>query len=213
MYNFAIITRGIFCSTCPFVVLEVHLVESVFSRITQWEFEGIHQTPIRVRCHFTSVLLDRWNELITRWCRGKLTVICRRHFQCSELIRMRRFQDSGPINGHQGDIPWASYQIRKSAGCACAGNVGNVSPPPRISDLDMHHGTCVTHVPWCMPGSLTSGFLWSRWRGKRSRHSRCMRNPQFCVSGKRPVLLSSFICAWYLQCIIRWMLPLETERM
>ena len=51
----------------------------------------------------------------------------------------------------------------------------------------MHHGTCVTHVPWCMPGSLTSGFLWSRWRlgrGKRSRHSRRMRNPQFYVSGK-----------------------------
>ena len=31
----------------------------------------------------------------------------------------------------------------------------------------MHHGTCVTHMPCCMPGSLTSGFLWSRWRGKR----------------------------------------------
>ena len=29
----------------------------------------------------------------------------------------------------------------------------------------MHHGTCATHVPWCMPGSLTSGFVWSRWRG------------------------------------------------
>ena len=48
---------------------------------------------------------------------------------------------------------------------------GTFSPPPRVSDLDMHHG----------------GFLWSRWRGKRSWHSRCMRNPQFCVSGKRPM--------------------------
>ena len=36
--------------------------------------------------------------------------------------------------------------------------------PPRNSDPDMHHGTCVTNVPWCTPGSLTSGFLWSRWR-------------------------------------------------
>ena len=61
-------------------------------------------------------------------------------------------------------------------------------PPPRFSDPDMHHGTCVTHVPWCMPGSLTSGFLWSRWRGKRSRHSRRMRNPRFCISGKRPIV-------------------------
>ena len=23
-----------------------------------------------------------------------------------------------------------------------------------VSDPDMHHSTCVTHVPWCMPGSL-----------------------------------------------------------
>ena len=44
-----------------------------------------------------------------------------------------------------------------------------------------------THVPWCMTRSLTIGFLWSRWRGKCSRHSRCMRNLQFCVSGKRPI--------------------------
>ena len=56
---------------------------------------------------------------------------------------------------------WASYQIRKTAGCACAGNAGNVSPRRRfqrkllVSDPGMHHGTCVTHVTWCMSGSLT----------------------------------------------------------
>ena len=59
-----------------------------------------------------------------------------------------------------------------------------------LSDPDMHHGTCVTHVPWCMPGSLTNGFLWSRWRGNHSRQSRSMRNPQFYVSGKRPIALA-----------------------
>ena len=32
-----------------------------------------------------------------------------------------------------------------------------------------------------MPGSLIGGFLLSRWRGKCSRHSRRMRNPQFYV--------------------------------
>ena len=58
---------------------------------------------------------------------------------------------------------WASYQIRKIAGCACAGNAGNVFPRRRfqrkllVSDPGMHHGTCVTHVPWCMSGSLTCG--------------------------------------------------------
>ena len=67
------------------------------------------------------------------------------------------------------------------------GMPGTFSPPPRVSNPAMHHGTCVTHVSWCMPGSLTSGFLWSRWRGKRSRHSWRMRNPQFYVSGKGPM--------------------------
>ena len=63
------------------------------------------------------------------------------------------------------------------------GMPGTLSPPPRVSDPDMHHDTCVTHVPW----SLTSGFLWSRWWGKRSRHSQRMRSPQFYVSGEGPV--------------------------
>ena len=49
--------------------------------------------------------------------------------------------------------------------------------------------TCVMHVPWCMSVSLTSGSLWNRWRGNRSRHSRRIRNPQFYVSGKRPIVL------------------------
>ena len=67
------------------------------------------------------------------------------------------------------------------------GMPGTFSPPPQVNDPDMHHGTCVTHVPWCMPGSLTSDFLWRGWLGKRSQHSRYMRNPQFRVSGKRPM--------------------------
>ena len=56
---------------------------------------------------------------------------------------------------------WASYQVRKIAGCACTGNAGNVfrhhrlQRKPLVIDPDMHHGTCVTHVPWCMSGSLT----------------------------------------------------------
>ena len=28
---------------------------------------------------------------------------------------------------------------------------------PLVSDPDMHHGACVTHVPWCMSRSLTGG--------------------------------------------------------
>ena len=42
------------------------------------------------------------------------------------------------------------------------GMPGTFSPPrlqrsPPVSDPGMHHGTCVTHVRWCMLGSLTRG--------------------------------------------------------
>ena len=41
------------------------------------------------------------------------------------------------------------------------GMPGTFSPPPTsketASDPSMHHGTCITHVPWCMSGSLTRG--------------------------------------------------------
>ena len=83
--------------------------------------------------------------------------------------------------------PWSSCQLRKLRVAHALGMPGTFSPPPRISDPDIHHGTCVTHVPWCMPGSLTSILISSRWREKCSRHSRRMRNPQFNVSSKRPI--------------------------
>ena len=74
-------------------------------------------------------------------------------------------------------------------------------PPPRVSDPDIHHGTCVRHVPWCMAGSLISDFLWSRWRGKCSWHSWRMRNPKFYESGKRPILTFPHTAGWdWLSC-------------
>ena len=91
-------------------------------------------------------------------------------------------------NGEQLHTWWASCRIRKIAGWACVRIAGNDFPSPWVSDPDMHHGTCGTHVLRCMPWSLTSGCILSRWRGKRSRHSRRMRNPQFYVSGKRPMV-------------------------
>ena len=93
--------------------------------------------------------------------------------------------DDQPQSDYNGQ--WASYQIRKIVCAHAPGMPETFSPQPRVSVPDMHHGTCVTHVPWCMPRSLTRGFLWGRRRGKRSRYSRRMGNLQFYVSGKRPV--------------------------
>ena len=70
--------------------------------------------------------------------------------------------------------PWASYQLCKIAGCACAGNAGNVR---------VHASRHVRN----MPESLNNGFLWSRWRGKRTRYSRRLCNPRYYVSGKEPI--------------------------
>ena len=84
--------------------------------------------------------------------------------------------DNGPLTRY------AKLQVAHAPGMP-----GTFSPPLRVSDPDMHHSTNVTPVPWCMPGSLTSSSPWSRWLGKHSRHSRCMRYLQFYVSGKRPM--------------------------
>ena len=67
------------------------------------------------------------------------------------------------------------------------GMPGAVSPPPAseeiASELPRHvsrhvrHARAVMHV----------GIVNARWWGKHSRHSRRMRNPQFYISGKKPM--------------------------
>ena len=72
---------------------------------------------------------------------------------------------------------------------------GKFFPPQRVSYPHMHHGTCVTHVPWCMSGSLINGFNRSRWREKRSRTS----NGSWCMGIKGE--MSGTVCVtftWYM---------------
>ena len=40
----------------------------------------------------------------------------------------------------------------------CRGLCYRLQRKPRVGDPGMHHGTCVTHVPWCMSGSPTRDF-------------------------------------------------------
>ena len=54
---------------------------------------------------------------------------------------------------------------------------------PLISNPGMHHGTCVTHVPWCMSGSLTCDG------GENVPGIQAHAQTQFYVSGKRPITL------------------------
>ena len=70
-----------------------------------------------------------------------------------------KYYANNPVKGNflEGYGPLARYV--KLWVAHALGIPGTFSPPPRVSDAYMPHGTCVTHVPWCMPGSLNSGFL------------------------------------------------------
>ena len=100
---------------------------------------------------------------------------------------------------HRVSTAWASCQIRKLQVAHAPGMRRMFSLPPQISDASMHHGMCmgilcqiaVTYMPWYMPGYLTSSFLLRWCRGNHCRHSWHTRNPQFYVSGKRPIHLCS----------------------
>ena len=50
---------------------------------------------------------------------------------------------------HLSNGSLAIYEILRVA--HAPGVMGTFSPPMRVSDLDMHHGTCVTHETWWMP--------------------------------------------------------------
>ena len=110
-------------------------------------------------------------------------------YSCTSIFHRRSlytfYSDtvSTSVQMHHGPLArYVKFRVTHAPGMP-----GTFSAHPRVGDPDMHHGTCVTHVPRCMLGSLTSGFLWSQWLGKRSRYSRCMRNPQLYVSGNRPM--------------------------
>ena len=61
---------------------------------------------------------------------------------------------------------------------------------PLVSDPGMHHGTCVTHVPWCMSGSL------NRVGGKSDL---CI--PGSCATHNFTHLARGPLCALYITCI------------
>ena len=139
--------------------------------IFTWTQEGWHRIDSILTCIFLN-----WNCWL--WIRFSVT------FVPADQAPLIRIMNLCQTELHSMGLLPDTQNVRVVHG---QGMPGTFSPPPRVSDCDIHHGTCVTCVPWCMSGSLTGGFLWSRWRGKRSRHSRRMRNPQVCVSGKRPI--------------------------
>ena len=77
-----------------------------------------------------------------------LTIMCAVcHVWTLQTIAKRQNHPSGINNT---SYAWASCQIGQLAGAHALGMLGTISPPPRVSDPDMHHGTCqarlVMHV-------------------------------------------------------------------
>ena len=156
-------------------------ISYIYTQTTTHLYQLIWKITYSAICSFECSLhssfgvkrLVLWGDNIVQiWLMGEVSI--------SESCRVTEKETLDRSNG-----PLARYVILRVA--HAPGMPGTFSPPPRVSDPDMHHGTCVTHLPWCMSGSLTSVFLWSRGRGKRSRYFRRTWKPQYYVSGKRPI--------------------------
>ena len=117
---------------------------------------------------------------------------------------------------------WASHQIRQIAICACTGKTFSRHQLQRkqlVSDPGIHYGTCVSHMPWCMSGSLTcsggenvrgipgacatrtlayvvrSPWCWSHEFTKPSSHFRTKLGNwhKFCVNERSKTHISTYI--------------------
>ena len=138
-------------------------------------------TALGNKIHLRQIAEISWKGEL---CTALMTVAALRRFSYTNTFQwwtpFRKQQVQSQRHG-----PLARYVTLRVA--HAPGMPGTFSPSSWVSDPDMHRGTCVAHVPRCIPGSLTSGCLWNRWRGMRSWHSRCMHTPQFYESGKRPM--------------------------
>ena len=104
------------------------------------------------------------------WCTDLIprspTTLAPRHYLKPDPMRTYCQMDHGPLTRY------VNCELRMRRECRECFPHHRFQRKSLVSDPDIHHGTCAT---WCM------------WRGKCSRHSRRMRNPQFCISGKRPI--------------------------
>ena len=94
-----------------------------------------------------------------RWVHGRLVVV-----MVIEMKRRHFFVEMGTSSINY--LAMGLLPDTQNRGCACAGNAGNVFPVTAGKRSRHASRHVLTHVPWCMPGSLTSSFLWNRRRGE-----------------------------------------------
>ena len=84
--------------------------------------------------------------------------------------------------------PWTSCQIRKLRVVHALRLPVTFSPPPTLKETAIYRSRHASRHVRDARAVKHIGIASPQWRGKRSRHSPRMRNPQFCVSGKRPMV-------------------------
>ena len=67
------------------------------------------------------------------------------------------FDLSWNFRGHGPLTRYKNLQVAHAPKCWGRFPRHQLQLKPLVSHPGMHHGTCVTHVPWCMSGSLTRG--------------------------------------------------------
>ena len=140
--------------------------------ILQWTLHGIRPAAvhlcIRVSAHTLilryCIALALYHLICGNWEYVSAVKFLQRIFQWPYLIHRRLQTPYGNIAlGTHWLRQWASYQIRINCGLRLRLECRERFPrhrsqrKPLVSDPDMYHGMCVTHVPWCMSDSLTSG--------------------------------------------------------
>ena len=121
--------------------------------------------------------------------------ITRSHI-CQHLMTDIMNVSSGLVIGWIPTDHWPFARYVKLRVTHAPGILEQFLPPLRVSDPDMHHDTCVSHVPWCMSGSLTSGFPLKLVVGKTFPAFRAHAQAAIYASGKRPMVMISQKWFW-----------------
>ena len=129
------------------------------------EYNGIDSTWVHIEWHVS--LLFYGLTVGHPHCFGPFFALCLAKHGDEGRMRGRSFFGGSVdvVCYERWAMLWVSYQIRKIMGVHAPGMPETFPRHLWLSDPGIHHGTCVTHVPWCMPRSLTSSVLWRR-RGK-----------------------------------------------
>ena len=112
----------------------MHTYHSVLLFCLAWILALLHKWENKASFSFWKTQ-SKLHQNITSWCHA--ISVCSMHY--------------GPLTRYVNCV------LRMRRDCRERFPRHQLQWKTQVSDPGMHHGTCVTHVPWCMPGSLFYG--------------------------------------------------------